>query len=132
MPPSLSLPPHLVWTCCVNTPATCAPTPVEALIDHGSPAVLISSHLAEILCLTLRPLFKSFSVSGAFNKEKSHKSDPLVLTHYCKLHIQSLDTIWKLHTLNAVICLNRHTDIILGLDFLVKNKIIIDVDSTLS
>jgi hypothetical protein len=52
VPPSLSLPPHLVWTCCIDAPATCAPTPVEALIDHGSPAVLISSTLTEILCLT--------------------------------------------------------------------------------
>ena len=60
VPPSLSFPPHLLWTCCVDAPATCAPTPVEALIDHGSPAVLISSHLAEILCLTPRLLFQVF------------------------------------------------------------------------
>ena len=114
--------------CCVDTLATCAPTPVEALIDHGSPAVLISSHIAEILCLTPQPLFKSLSFSGTFDKEESLKLDPLVLTHYCRLHVQSPDTIWKSCALNAVICLNLHTDIILGLDFLVKNKIVIDVD----
>jgi len=128
MPPSLSFPPHLLWTCCVDAPATCAPTPMEALIDHGSATVLISSHIAEILCLMPRLLFKSLSVSGTFDKEKSLKSKQLVLTHYCRLHIQSPDAIWKSRTLNAVICLNLHTNIILGLDFLVKNKIIVDAD----
>jgi hypothetical protein len=126
MPPSLSLPPHLVWTCCIDTPATCAPTPMKALIDHGSPAVLISSTLAEILCLTPRPLFKTLLVSGAFNKENTLSSGPLVLTHYCRLLIQSPDAAWKSRAINAVICPNLHTDLILGLDFLVKNKIVVD------
>ncbi|KAF8218786.1 hypothetical protein L208DRAFT_1468115, partial [Tricholoma matsutake] len=126
VPPSLSLPPHLVWTCCIDAPATCAPTPMEALIDHGSPAVLISSNLAEILCLTPRPLFKTLSVSGAFNKENTLNSGPLILMHFCRLLVQSLDAIWKSCAINAVICPNLHTDLILGLDFLVKNKIVVD------
>ena len=128
MPPSLSFPPHLLWMCCVDALATCARTPMKALIDHGFPAVLISSHLTEILCLMPQPLFKSLSVSGTFDFKKSHKSNPLVLTHYCRLHIQSPHAIWKSRALNAVICPNLHTDIILGLDFLVKNKIIVDAD----
>jgi hypothetical protein len=49
--PDLSFPAHLKWTCAVDAPATCTPTPVSALIDHGCPPVLISSDLVEILCL---------------------------------------------------------------------------------
>ncbi|KAF8218796.1 hypothetical protein L208DRAFT_1347147, partial [Tricholoma matsutake] len=124
--PSLSLPSHLYWMCCVNAPATCAPTPIKALIDHGSPPVLISSELAEILCLTPRLLFKPISVSGAFSKEDSNICMPLILTQYCRLLVQLTDAIWKSHAVNAIIVPNLHTDLILGLDLLVKNKIVVD------
>ena len=50
--PCFDLPAHLLWMCCLDAPATCAPIPVNTLIDHGSPPVLISSDLAELLCLT--------------------------------------------------------------------------------
>lgn len=64
----LTLPPHLHWTCHIDAPTTCALTPIVALIDHSSPPVLISSDLAEILCLPAKPLFKPLLVSGAFRK----------------------------------------------------------------
>ncbi|KAF8228172.1 hypothetical protein L208DRAFT_1292714 [Tricholoma matsutake] len=123
----LTLPQHLHWTCCINAPATCAPTPVEALIDHGSSPVLISSQLAEILCLTAKPLFKPFAVSGAFTKT-SNASTPLILTQYCRLSIQSPDALWHAHVINAIICPELHTYLILGLDFLLKNKIVVDTE----
>jgi hypothetical protein len=123
--PAIALPEHLLWTCCVDAPATCAPTPVKALIDHGSSPVLISSHLAEVLCLTAKPLFKPLSVSGAFTK-KEDSSKPLVLNQYCRLSIQSRDALWQSRVINAIICPELHTDLILGLDFLVKNKIVVD------
>ncbi|KAF8237158.1 hypothetical protein L208DRAFT_1519101, partial [Tricholoma matsutake] len=126
MPHTLSLPPHLIWTCSIDAPATCTPTLINTLIDHGSPPVLISSDLTDILCLTPRPLFKPLSVSGAFNKDQTFISAPLILTHYCRLYVQLMDTIWKSCTLNTVICLNLHSDLILGLNFLVKNKIVVD------
>ena len=77
MPSPFVLPQHLRWMCCIDAPATCAPTPVDALIDHSSSPVLISSQLAEILCLTARPLFKSLSVSGAFMKN-NNSATPLI------------------------------------------------------
>lgn len=46
------LPQYLLWTCCIDAPATCTGTPIQALIDHGSAPVLISSNLTDILCLT--------------------------------------------------------------------------------
>ena len=121
------LPAHLIWTCCLDTPATCAPTPVNALIDHGSSPVLISRDLAEILCLTPRPLFKPLSVSGAFAKKRK-SPEALELTHYCKISIQSPDALWHSRTIDAIICPELYTDLILGLDFLSKNKIVVDAD----
>ncbi|KAF8219177.1 hypothetical protein L208DRAFT_1342593, partial [Tricholoma matsutake] len=122
-----TLPQHLHWMCCIDAPAICAPTPVEALIDHGSSPVLISSHLAKILCLTAKPLFKPLSVSGAFTKSNNTLT-PLVLTQYCRLSIQSPDALWHSCVINAIICPELHNDLILGLDFLVKNKIVVDAE----
>ena len=73
-----SLPFHLRWTCCIDAPVTCAPTPINALIDHGCPPVLISEQLADILCLTPQPLFKLRSVTGAFTKENKNPGTPLL------------------------------------------------------
>lgn len=84
---NLSLPSHLWWSCCVDAPLTCAPTPIRALIDHGSPPVLISSELVEILGLVCWKLFKPFSVSGAFVDGK--RSSDSSLTEYCRLHLQT-------------------------------------------
>lgn len=112
------LPQHLKWTCCVDVLFTCAPTPIEALIDHGCPPVLISSKLVEILGLVPKKLFKSMSVSGAFTKEKRNPDSRLLLSHYCKLHVQSPDSEWKSRVVNTIICLQLHMDLILGFDSL--------------
>jgi hypothetical protein len=61
------------------------------------------------------------------DKNREMDSSP-VLTEYCKSHIQSLDSSWKSRVINALICPNLYTDIILGLDFLTKNKIIVDAE----
>jgi hypothetical protein len=127
VPSPFALPQHLCWTCCIDAPATCAPTPFDALIDHGSSPVLISSQLANILCLTARLLFKSLTVSGAFMK-KNNSATPLVLTHYCRLSIQSPDALWHSCVINTIICPKLHTDLIPVLNLLVKNKIVVDTE----
>ncbi|KAF8235872.1 hypothetical protein L208DRAFT_1254475, partial [Tricholoma matsutake] len=120
------LPPHLWWNCCINAPLTCASTPICVLIDHGSPPVLISSELIDVLGLPRRKLFKLFSVSGALvNGQREVDSS---LTEYCKLHLQSPDSVWKSKVVNAVISLNLYTKIIMGLDFLAQNRIVVDVE----
>jgi hypothetical protein len=88
---TFSLPKHLWWMCCIDTSATCVPTSVHTLIDHGSTPVLISSEFADIMGLMQRKLFKTLSVSGAFI-DKSHSSDTSsILDEYCKLQLQSQD-----------------------------------------
>lgn len=123
---TLNLPHHLKWTCCINAPLTCAPTPVEALIDHGCPPVLISSKLVDVLSLVPKKLFKPMSVMGAFMKGERKLDSKLLLLHYCRLHIQLPNSVWKARMVNVVICPRLHTDLILRLDFLVRNHIIID------
>ena len=126
VPHPFDFPEHLQWTCCIDAPFTCAPTPISALIDHGSPPVLISSSLIEILGLVPKPLFKPLSVSAAFTKEKRKPDSRLLLSQYCRLNIQLPDSVWKSKAINAVIFPELHTDLILGLDFLCKNRIVVD------
>jgi hypothetical protein len=86
---NFSLPKHLWWDCCIDAPATCAPTPIHALIDHGSTPVLILSEFANIMALKRRKLFKPFSVSGAFVEKEKEMDSITVLNEYCKVHLQS-------------------------------------------
>jgi hypothetical protein len=125
--PACPLPDHLWWSCCIDAPFTCAPSPIQALIDHGASPVLISEETVELYGLVSHKLFKLFSISAALVSNRS-KPDPVPLMHYCRLDLISPDAQWKSWTLNAIICPNLQTDIILGLDFLVKNKIVVDAE----
>ena len=125
--PLPDLPDHLWWDCCIDAPFTCAPSPIRALIDHGASPVLISENMVELYGLVRRNLFKPFAVSAAFVTGES-KPRPVLLTEYCRVNVISQDAAWKSRTLNAIICPHLQTDLILGLDFLVKNKIVVDAE----
>ena len=71
-------------------------------------------------------MFKPFSVSGASIDGK--RTSDSSLTEYCKVHLQSPDAVWKSKVVNAVICPILQTEIILGLDFLAKNRIVVDAE----
>jgi hypothetical protein len=86
--------------------------------------VLISSEFADIIGLKHCKLFKLFSVSGAFVERERKLDSVTVLDEYCKVHLQ----LWKSRMVNAVICPTLHTDLILGLNFLMKNKIVVDAE----
>jgi hypothetical protein len=122
-----SLPDHLWWDCCIDAPFTCAPTPICTLINHGAPPVLISEDTIEIYGLVHHKLFKPYAVSAAFVSGQP-RAQPVLLTEYCRLNLQSPDAAWKSWMLNAIICPQLQTNIILGLDFLVKNKIVVDAE----
>jgi hypothetical protein len=122
-----SLPDHLWWDCCIDAPFTCAPTPICVLIDHGASPVLRSEDTIEIYGLVCCKLFKPYAVSAAFILGQP-RAQPVLLTEYCRLNLQSPDAAWKSWTLNAIICPQLQTDIILGLNFLVKNKIVVDTE----
>ncbi|RDB15414.1 Transposon Ty3-G Gag-Pol polyprotein [Hypsizygus marmoreus] len=120
-----SLPKHVWWDCSLDAPFTCAPTPVRVLIDSGACPVMIFSEMAEIHSLVPRRLHKPFLVSGAFSSS-STPGDTSSLSTYCKLHLQSRDARWKSRVVHAIIVPNLVTDIILGLDFLIRNKLVLD------
>jgi hypothetical protein len=92
VPPQLipPLPKHLWWDCCIDAPFTCAPSPIRALIDHGAPPVLISDDTVELYGLVRRTLFKPYAISAAFVPGQS-TAKPILLTHYCRLNVSSLD-----------------------------------------
>jgi hypothetical protein len=119
------LPEHLWWDCCIDTPFTCTSILIRALINHGAPPVLISEDTIELYGLVCCKLFKPFAVSAAFVFGQL-KAQPVLLDEYCRLNVLSPNAAWKSCTLNAIICPNLQTEIILGLDFLVKNKIVVD------
>jgi len=125
--PSLSstvlspLPAHFWWDCGIDGPLTCSPTPVKALIDTGSPPVLISEECIELYGLVPHRLHKPLSVTGAYSA-----GGDIILDAYVKLHIFSLDSLWFSHVVPAIIVPGLHANIILGLDFLTRNRIVID------
>lgn len=80
------------------------------------------------MCLPRCKLFKLFSVSGAFVERKRESTAITVLDEYCKVHLQSEDAAWKSWVVNAIVWPNLHTNLILGLDFLARNKIVVDVE----
>ncbi|KIK33691.1 hypothetical protein CY34DRAFT_18213 [Suillus luteus UH-Slu-Lm8-n1] len=59
--------PHLTWECLVDSPAVSSSVVISALIDHGSPAVLIDNTLANRLGLCYFVLSKPFPISVALS-----------------------------------------------------------------
>jgi hypothetical protein len=83
--------------------------------------------MVELYGLVRRTLFKPFAVSAAFITGQS-RPRPVLLNEYCRLNLISQDAAWKSRTVNAIICPQLQTDLILGLDFLVRNKIVVDAE----
>ena len=115
------LPAHFWWDCRINGPLTCSPTPVKALINTGSPPVLISEECIELYSLILCHLHKPLSVTGVYSA-----GGDIILDVYVKLHISSLDSLWFSRVISAIIVPGLHAKIILSLDFLTRNRIVID------
>lgn len=59
-------------------------------------------------------------------KGEREPDSKLILLHYCRLQVESPDSEWKAQVVNTIICPQLHTDLILGLDFLVRNHIMVD------
>lgn len=117
------LPHHLTWNCLVSH-TSISPTPVTALIDHGAPPALLSKSFADRLNLPRRKLFKPVRVSGAFVDEGSDGHS--LLDSYVKVSVLSPCAQWTSKSQVFLICPNLHTDLLLGLDFIIKNEIIVD------
>jgi hypothetical protein len=124
-PPDSPFPRHLEWSCTLDTPNGLSDSPVDALIDCGSPPVLISSKLVDKLGLKRRRLLHPLNASPAFSSDSS--SGTSQFGEYCKIRVQSNDSLWKARTVRAIIVPNLHAPLILGLDFQVRNNLVLDI-----
>jgi hypothetical protein len=119
--------PHLVWECAVDShdPSCLSRIPVSALIDHGSPPVLIDQALVSHLCLPTCPLSHPFPISGAFFNNSSDLSH-VSLTHWVKLKLHNHNNLYSACTICAIVAPSLCHSIILGLPFLSHNQIVVN------
>ncbi|KAF8905120.1 hypothetical protein CPB84DRAFT_1845198 [Gymnopilus junonius] len=96
------------------------------LLDTGTHLILISPETADELQLEHFTLKKPKTVSVAIsNGQKKSMS----LSQYVKLSITTLDNAWTSKTVHALVAPGLCMPIILGLPFLLHNKLVIDPDS---
>jgi hypothetical protein len=93
--------PHLFWQCSISGPANCLPVTVNALIDHGAHAVLISEDLAASLNLRRRKLHDPMAVKMAMPGEG--KNRVIELKEWVKLAPYDVSGLWTSKTVRAVI-----------------------------
>ncbi|KAF8234091.1 hypothetical protein L208DRAFT_1128180, partial [Tricholoma matsutake] len=118
--------PHLLWECTVDMDAsTLSHVEVSALIDHGSPAVLIKEEVISHLCMTTCLLPHPFPISGAFFDKSSSSSD-VSLTHWVKLKLHDQRNLYSTCTVCALVAPKLCHPMILGLPFLSHNHIVVD------
>jgi hypothetical protein len=119
--------PHLVWECAVDSHdvSSLSRVSISALIDHGSPPVLIDQTLVDCLHLPTHPLPRPFPVSGAFFTN-SEQSSHVSLTHWVKLKLHDHNNWYSACTVCAIVAPNLCHEIILGLPFLSLNHIVVN------
>ncbi|KIY53329.1 hypothetical protein FISHEDRAFT_15032, partial [Fistulina hepatica ATCC 64428] len=143
-PSTLPTVPHLVWNAIAFNANSSDIIPLRSLIDHGAPIVMISTHAVNQLQLRRRRLHTPLPVSPAFaaspkdcpvNSVSLNQSPPvsppesaLLLTEYVKLKLYDPSLAYSARTVKAVICPSLCTDVILGLPWLVLNRIVVDAE----
>ena len=120
--PSVSPPPplkckHLTWNCVLTGPSDSFS--VKALIDSGAHMVLIRPSFARKLRLPILSLPNPEHVNVAISGDNSARS----LSHYIILQPASPHSSFVSKPVHAVLTPNLSVPLILGLPFLVSNKI---------
>jgi len=101
--------------------------PVKAMIDSGAHIVLIRPDVIDVLGLERRRLRKPQVINVAMKDEKKKKKmEPVLLSHCVSLSLSTLDNSWTSKPVLAVIAPGLCTKVLLGLPFLVHNRIIVD------
>jgi hypothetical protein len=108
---------HFLWKCMLKSPTDLLP--VNALIDSGAHMVLIRPSLAKQLQAQPIPLPLPEHVSVAISAAKKSQN----LTHYIELCPASVNDTFVSKPLHAVIAEGLCVPLILGLPFLVQNRI---------
>ena len=114
--------PHLMWRAQIwnNNDVQ---VPFDCLLDNGAHLVLIRPETVTDLGLPIRRLREPVSVTLALNNE------PKEVRHfweYVSLSLSSLNNAWSSRPVRAIVAPGLCSNILLGLPFLVHNKIVID------
>jgi hypothetical protein len=111
---------HFFWKCKLNGPR--GSLQVNALIDSGAHMVLIRPSIATTLGLQLSALPTPEHVNVAISPSGSSRA----ITHYVKLNPETIDKTFRSETVHAVVAKDLCVPLILGLPFLVTNRITCD------
>ncbi|OJT13242.1 Transposon Tf2-12 polyprotein [Trametes pubescens] len=114
--------PHVTWRVQIKSPSDCSE--VVALIDTGSPLVLIREDTVARLQLRRRKLHTPTTLGNAFNGESS------VAKEWCKLTVTTSDGSWTSVSVQALIVPVLCSPLILGTPFLSRNQILVDVSNS--
>ena len=117
--------PHLIWRAQIWNDVD-VQIPFDCLLDDGAHLVLIRPETVTDLGLPIRRLHEPVSVTLALNGNPDSLS---VFHDYVSLSLSSLNNAWSSKPVRALIAPGLCSSILLGLPFLVHNKIVIDHDS---
>ena len=117
--------PHLIWRAQIWNDVD-VQIPFDCLLDDGAHLVLIRPETVTDLGLPIRRLHEPVSVTFALNGNPDSLS---VFHDYVSLSLSSLNNAWSSKPVRALIAPGLCSSILLGLPFLVHNKIVIDHDS---
>jgi len=99
---------------------------IKAMINNGAHIVLIRPDIVETLGLEQKHLRKPQSINDAMNDKNKKKFEPALLYEYVSLSLSMSDNSWTSKLVVAVIAPGLCTSILLGLPFLVHNRIVVD------
>ncbi|KAF8798986.1 hypothetical protein BYT27DRAFT_7319795, partial [Phlegmacium glaucopus] len=107
------------------------PFPVVAMLDTAAHIVLISPELVNTLSLKMKTLRKPISFDLAI-VERNDKNEPkkiVTISHIVSFELSTRNNSWTSKTIRAFVAPGLCTSILLGLPFLVHNKIVIDCEA---
>jgi hypothetical protein len=120
--------PHYKWDCLVSNKTTGEPITLQSLLDDGSHMVLIDDIVARGLGLCRRCLPKLIPIELALSPSNRTEAAKTVLTEWVKLKPRDVNDQWTSRTVRTVVAPSLCTDLILGLPFLVANKLVMDYE----
>ena len=100
---------------------------IKTMIDNGAHIVLIRPEIVDALGLERKRLHEPQLINVALNDKRKEKNfHPAMLSEFVSLTLLTLDNSWTPKKINAVIAPGLCTNILLGLPFLVHNRIVVD------
>ena len=117
--------PHLIWRAQIWNNDD-VQIPFDCMLDDGAHLVLIRPETVTDLGLPIRRLHEPVKVTLALNGDPNSMT---VFHDYVSLSLSSLNNAWSSKPVRALIAPGLCSSILLGLPFLVHNKIVIDHDS---